>query len=115
MSTNVYRYDERWYYAGKPDIYHGWVITTSGDNMAVGHFKSRKLCNALEKACKAVLPEYIDHVLIAACLAIQRFGKEADWQFAEELIKDEFSMEDCVLCEELKEELEAVIDRFVDR
>jgi hypothetical protein len=115
MSTNVYNYNERWYYSGKPDTYHGWAITTSSDNMAVGHFKSRKLCNELEKACKDVLPERVDHVLITACLAIKRFGKEADWQFAEELIKEEFEREECVLDEKLEDKLDAIVDSFIDR
>jgi hypothetical protein len=115
MSTNVLNFDERWYFGGKPDTYHGWAITTSGDSMSVGHFKSRKLCRELEKAVKAVLPECIDHVLITACLAIKRFGKEADHQFAEELIKDEFSTEDCVLDEKLEDKLEEIVDGFIER
>jgi hypothetical protein len=115
VSTNVYSYNERWYFGGKPSTYHGWAITTSSDNMALGHFKSRKLCNELEKVVKAVLPERVDHVLIAACLALSRWGKEADWGFAKALIKEEFERSDAVLDEKLEDKLEEIVNSFVDR
>lgn len=115
MSTNAYNYNERWYFGGKPDTYHGWVITTSGDNMALGHFKSRKICNELEKAVKAVLPEQVNHVLVTACLALNRWGKEADWGFAQELLKEEFASAEAVLSDSLRDKLEEIVDGFIER
>lgn len=113
MSTNVYNYDERWYVGEKPSVYHGWIITTSSDTMRIAHFKSRAFCGQLEKLYKAVLPDCVDHVLIAACLSLKRFGVEADWHFADELIKEEFERNECVLDDQLEIKLDEILDQFI--
>jgi ferritin-like metal-binding protein YciE len=112
MSTNVYNYDERWYYDDKPAIYHGWAITTSNDVMSLGHFKNRKICRKLEKAIQAVLPKRVNHVLIAACLALKMWGTEAGWQRAEELIQAEFSRVACEMDAKLEDKLDQIVERF---
>jgi hypothetical protein len=109
MSTNVYDYDERWHFGERPAVYYGWAITTSSDNLAVAHFEKKKQCRELEKKVKALLPDFLDHVLVAACLAIQEWGRDSDRDFAKILLEQEFEEGKIELTDELEEKLDGLV------
>lgn len=115
MATNCFRYKEQWFFGKKPDVYHGWVISLSGDYIRVAHFKSRLTCSRLERAIKAFLPRDAREDLITACLVIRKVGHENDWETAGELIHEEFESSNAALSDEVEEQMEKTVDDYCSK
>ncbi len=111
MATNVYRYDELWYFGRKPERFHGWVLSLNDEYLKCAYFKSRSECNAVERAFKKELPEGVREDVVAACILIRRFGSEGDCYVADEVLKREFETEEAAFDEEDLEMLEALMMR----
>lgn len=75
MATNIYDYDERWYFDPKePTAYYGWAVMTTSEQFAVAHFKRPERREEMVTAVKKVVPklDYSDAELLAFVLLYER-------------------------------------------